>query len=90
MEGALRCRSCGADAREPVEVQGVGAALPRTSSIVEAFQAAELLDQLQQVAPPVAAWWKTADGGSRRKVAEILGSIRDIIRRRWPEPPAGG
>lgn len=64
--------------------------VPSLPKIAEAVHAADLLDEMARVAPPVSAWWKTADGPSRRRLAEILGEIRDIIRSRWSDPPKGG
>jgi hypothetical protein len=80
--GALRCRACGADARgAPAEV-GVSVRLDRILS-PETLEALDRFGELQEAAPTVAEWYRTATD-AERKVVELL--LAELRRLRRPGP----
>lgn len=81
LEGALRCRFCGSDAREAPETPGAAASFSVASIAPEVFRAAELMDELETIAPPVCEWWRTADRPMKTRAFEILQELREILRR---------
>jgi hypothetical protein len=81
VEGALRCRSCGADAREPVRTQGVATFISLWDAAPEAASVAELLDELEAESPEVGAWFRRADWPRRKRVVRILDALIALRRR---------
>jgi hypothetical protein len=84
VEGALRCKLCGADARR-AEDGPVGASFTLAGIAPRAARAAELLDELAGLAPEVLAWWRRADRPRRVRLYEILTELRELLR-----PPRSG
>lgn len=79
VEGALRCKLCGADARE-AKPGATGASFTLFSLSPRAARGAELLDELASLAPDVLAWWRKADRPRKDRLLAILGELRDLIR----------
>jgi hypothetical protein len=80
-EGVLRCRHCGADAREPTQTQGVATFISLWDAAPEAASVADLLDQLEAESPEVGAWFRRADWPRRERVIRVLIALRDLPRR---------
>ncbi len=77
--GALRCRSCGADARGAPAAPGV---VVRLDQVVPPGELAALgvFDQLRQAAPAVAEWYRATDDAGRRLVEQLLAELRRLRR----------
>lgn len=80
-EGVLRCRHCGADAREPTKTRGVAAGFALFDVAPEAAEAAKLLDELHAIAPLLLRWWVQAPDDKKARVAEILSDLERLSRR---------
>lgn len=80
-KGVLRCRDCGADAREPAETRGVATGFALFDIAPGAAEAARLLDELHAIAPEVLSWWRSAPDDKRLRAAEILADLRRLSRR---------
>jgi hypothetical protein len=81
LEGVLRCRHCGADAREPARTRGIASFISLWDVAPDAMSVAKLLDELEAEAPEVGAWFRRADWPRRDRVIRILISLRDLPRR---------
>jgi hypothetical protein len=80
-DGVLRCRHCGADAREPTRTHGVASFIPLWDVAPEAASVAELLDQLEAESPEVGAWFRRADWPRRERVTRLLEQLAALRRR---------
>jgi hypothetical protein len=80
-EGVLRCRHCGADAREPMQTHGVASFIPLWDVAPEAASVAGLLDQLEAESPEVGAWFRRADWPRRERVMRIMNALLALPRR---------
>jgi hypothetical protein len=85
LEGVLRCRTCGADARQAERENGAGITIPARGLAPDAFQAAELMDELQTLAPEVLTWWRGADRPGKEHLLRILTDLHAFLRR-TPRP----
>jgi hypothetical protein len=81
VDGALRCRLCGADAREAPESERVGATFSLTSIAPDAFRGASILDELRAFAPEVLAWWRASDVPRRERLVALLVELGEIRKR---------
>jgi hypothetical protein len=79
--GVLRCRSCGADAREPAHAIGVATAFSLWDVAPEQAEVADLLDDLEGESPEVGSWFRRVDWPRRERVIRVLISLRDLPRR---------
>jgi hypothetical protein len=79
VDGVLRCRDCGADARGAPRSVGVAVRLDGLLS-EETIQALDTFEQLRAAAPGVAEWYRTTDDAGRRLVEELLAELRRLRR----------
>lgn len=81
VEGALRCRFCGENAREAPATSGAAGSVSLADIAPDAYRVAELMEELATIAPPVFEWWRTADRPMKTRAFEILQELRDLLRR---------
>lgn len=77
--GALRCRSCGADARGAPPKVGLAVRLEQVMT-PEQLAALDVFDELKAAAPTVAEWYRTTDNAGRLVVEGLLAELRRIRR----------
>lgn len=82
VEGVLRCRACGADARA-ARPGGVAATIAAGDAAPDAWRAAELLDELGELSPPVLEAWRQADQPKKRRLVAILAELQGIVEKVW-------
>lgn len=77
--GALRCRSCGADARAASASVG---SIFRLDQVLDAdhIEALDAFERLRRSAPSVADWYRSADDAGRRAVEALLAELRRLRR----------
>jgi hypothetical protein len=75
VEGALRCKLCGADARGAARSSGAGVSFTVTSIVGERTERTlRLLAELEQLAPEVFLWMKTHPK-ERDRLLELLEAL---------------
>lgn len=82
VEGVLRCRTCGADARA-ARPGGVAATIAPAEAAPDAWRAAELLDELGELSPPVLEEWRAADPPKKRRIVALLTELQAVVDRVW-------
>jgi hypothetical protein len=80
VDGALRCRFCGADTRQTEPTAGIAASFSLEEVAPNAMRAARLVEELQDLAPEVLAWWRQAPRERKTRVFEILAELRELLR----------
>lgn len=82
VEGALRCRACGVDARAAAPSQGVGVTVPIASVAAGPWRAAELHDELAVLAPATLEEFRRMDRPRKERLVAILAEVLEFTRKR--------
>jgi hypothetical protein len=64
-----------------VRTHGVGATFSLAEVVPEAVQVGQLVEELEQLAPEVLAWWRSADAPMKARLVEILTELQALLRR---------
>jgi hypothetical protein len=82
VEGALRCRSCGSDARAADRTPGVGSTVSLASVVAGPFRAMELLDEIALLAPATLEEFRRLDRPRKERLVAILSELIEVTRKR--------